>query len=267
MKKAFFAVVCLALASAASAKELSKEDLTKALEKHPEIILDFIKTHKKEVFEIVSQAAQEEQGRRQQEEAENEKKAFEESFKNPLVPSIDKKTRVRGNKEAKYTLVEYSDFQCPYCSRGYKNVEVLRKKYGKDLRFIYKHMPLPFHAMAMPSAQWLEAVAIQNPEKAWAFHDKLFENQEKLSEDFLKTTAKELGLDVKKAEADSKSDAVKAKIEADIEEAKKFGFQGTPGFLLNGIPVKGAYPPEFFDSIITKLSASTDAPKKAEQKN
>ena len=256
------AAILTSLCAAASAKDISKDELKKALNDNPDVLLDALKGHKKELFDIVNQAAQEEQARRQKEEEENEKREFEESFKNPKTPEISDKTRIRGNKDAKYTLVEYSDFQCPYCSKGFQNVEALRKKYGASLRFVYKHMPLNFHPNAMPAAQYLEAVAIQSPEKAWTFHDKMFSNQDKLGEPFFKDTAKELGLNVKKLEEDAKSQAVKDKIEADINEAKKFGFTGTPGFLLNGIPVRGAYPVTFFDSIIERIDA-----KSPDQKN
>ena len=178
----------------------TKEEIREVLTKNPDLILDVLKENKKALFEIVNQGAQEEQARRQKEEEDKEKKEFDESFKNPKKAAITNTTRIRGNNDAKYTLIEYSDFQCPYCVRGYHNVEALRKKYGANLRFIFKNMPLPFHPQAMPAAQYLEAVALQSPQKAWEFHDKLFQNQDKLSEQFYKDTIKALGLDVAKAE-------------------------------------------------------------------
>ena len=111
----------------------------------------------------------------------------------------------------------------------------------------------------MPAAQWLEAVTMQSPEKAWQFHDILFENQDKLGVDFFKKTAHDLGIDVERCEKDAESQAVKDRIAADVEEASKFGFNGTPGFLLNGIPVNGAHPVEYFEGIIKKLDTSRTA--------
>jgi protein-disulfide isomerase len=96
--------------------------------------------------------------------------------------------------------------------------------------------------MAMPAAQWFEALYLQSPEKAWTFHDQLFENQSKLGEEYFKALAKDLGLDVAKAAKDAKSDAVRNKIEADIKEAKGFGIEGTPAYLINGVPLRGACP-------------------------
>jgi len=216
--------IAILTCGAAQATDITGDELKKALQKHPNVLIEAIKANRKAIFDIINQTGVEEQARVQKEAEEAEKKAYEDSFKNPLKPAIDDKTRIRGGKDAKYTLVEYSDFQCPYCAGAYRTVEELRKRHGNDLRFIYKHLPLPFHPHAMPAAQWLEAVAIQSPEKAWKFH--------------------------------AKSQAVKDRIAADVEEAKTYGFNGTPGFLLNGIPVKGAYPVEYFEDIIKKLDAT-----------
>ncbi len=256
-----FAIVALSLAAAASAAELTRDDLKKALDANPGLILDVLRQNKKDFFEIVQQAAQEEQTRRQKEQQEAQAKEMEDHIKNPLKPAVTKKTRIRGNEKAKYTLVEYSDFQCPYCGPktpngapgGYKIAEALREKYGKDLRFIFKNKPLPFHPKAGPAAQWLEAATLQNVEKAWAFHDKLFLNQDKLGDEFFEATAKDLGLDVEKIKIDLQSQAVKDSIDADIKEAESLGFDGTPGFLINGVPVRGAYPAEHFDEIIKQI--------------
>lgn len=267
MKLSTLAAVALSILVALPAfakskpETISPDELKAALKEHPEIILDFIKENRKQVFEYVEQAAQEEQEERQEAEEKKEKEDFENAFKNPYKPVIDSKTHVEGPAAAQYTLVEYADFQCPYCGvktpngtpGGYAIGEALRKKYGDKIRFVYKNMPLPFHPMAMPSAEWYEAVALQSPSKAWIFHDKLFENQTNLGDEFFRKTVKDLGLNVKKAEEDAKSQAVQDKIQADIAEAKQFGFSGTPGFLLNGIPVRGAYPLNFFDSIIERL--------------
>lgn len=252
------AVLAIAMLTCATAQatEITGDELKKALQENPDVLIEAIKANKKAIFDIINQTGIEEQTRAQQEAEKAERKAYEDAFKNPFKPAIDDKTRIRGSKDTKYTLVEYSDFQCPYCASAYPTVEELRKRHGNDLRFIYKHLPLPFHQQAMPAAQWLEAIAIQSPEKAWKFHDILFENQDKLGVDFFKQTAKDLGVDVERCEKDAESQAVKDRIAADIEEAKQFGFNGTPGFLLNGIPVRGAYPIEYFEEIIKKLAAA-----------
>lgn len=251
----FVAAVLSAVLAAPASAAVSRGDLKKALDANPDLVLEALKkTNKATFFEYVMDAQREYQLKQAKEAEEKEKEELEAAFKNPYKPAIDAQTRVRGNKDAPLTLVEYSDFQCPYCGRGYKIVEQLRQKYGSKIRFVYKNMPLTaIHPMAMPAAKWLEAVALQSPDKAWVFHDTMFENQGQLGEDFFKKTVKDLGLDAQKAAKDADSPAVAAKIETDVKEAKEFGFTGTPGFLLNGIPLRGAYPLEEFDKIIKRL--------------
>src|SRR3954447_7845537 len=249
-------VTILTCAAVVDARDITSDELKKALQQNPGVLIEAIKANKKAIYELINQTAQEEQARVQKETEEAAQKAYEDAFKNPLKPAIDDKTRIRGEKDARYTLIEYADFQCPYCAAGYQNVEELRKKHGNDLRFIFKELPLPSHPQSMPAAQWLEAVAIQSPEKAWRFHDILFENQDKLGTAFFKKTANALGLDTERCERDADSQTVKERIAADMAEAGKFGFNGTPGFLLNGIPVNGAYPVEYFEDIIRKLDGA-----------
>jgi protein-disulfide isomerase len=108
---------------------------------------------------------------------------------------------------------------------------------------------LEFHPLAMPAAKYFEAIALQDHSKAEKFHDMVFSNQAKLSQDgekFLKESAKSVGANLAKVEKDMASEAVTKRIAADMEEAKRFEFSGTPGFLINGVSLKGAYPfPEF----------------------
>jgi len=242
-----------------SKSRISREDLEAALAENPDLIVKALakigKTDQSKFFEIVVEAQHAYQLSQEERELEN-------ALKNPFTPKIDDKTRVRGDKDAPITLVEYSDFECPYCQKGFQIVEALKEKYGKRMRFIYKHMPLVnLHPQAMPAARWQEAVALQSPEKAWDFHDTMFKNQEKLgdaktADEFFHQTVKDMGLDVKKAEKDASSQAVQDKIDADSKEGAEFGFTGTPGFLVNGVAVRGAYPPGYFDMIIQKLGVA-----------
>ena len=254
MNRLAAAALSLLIASPSLAA-LSREDLQKALEKNPDLVLQALKNADKTAFfELVMEAQHSYQEKKQAEEEEKQKSELEEAFKNPYKPQIDPATRIRGDKNAPITLVEYSDFQCPYCQHGFQTVEAVRAKYGPKVRFIYKNLPLvAIHPNALPAAKWFEAVALQSADKAWIFHDTMFKNQSSLGDDFYKKTVKGLGLDVEKAAKDAQSQAVADKIEADTKEAKEFGFTGTPGFLINGVPLRGAYPPEEFDKIIKRL--------------
>src|ERR1051325_5213304 len=237
----------------AHSQEITHDALKKALKDHPEVLIEFLKAHKSEVLQIINEAVSESR-------LAQEHRSLEESLKNPYKPKISEQTRIRGNKAAKYTLVEYADFQCPYCGNSYPTVEKLREKYGDDLRFIYKHLPLSsIHPQALPAARYMEAISLQSEDKAWNFYDIVFKNQSQLSESFYEQTAKSLGLDLGRLTADLKSEQVTAAIDADIKEAGEMGFIGTPGFLLNGIPIKGAYPIDYFETIINKLDQTNSS--------
>ncbi len=255
MNQFLAAVLAALVALPAAAAVPTRDELKQALDKNPDLVLGALKrADKAAFFQLVIEAQNDFRQKQAEMEQKRENEERENAFKNPLKPALDSKTRFRGDKTAPITLVEYSDFECPFCARGYQTVEALRKKYGSKLRFVFKHLPLTnMHPKAMPAAQWMEAIALQNPEKAWTFHDKMFENQDKLGDEFFRATAKELGVDVAKAEKDLESKAVKDKIEADINEAKSFKFDGTPGFVINGVPLRGAYPPEAFEPVISRF--------------
>jgi thiol-disulfide isomerase/thioredoxin len=169
-----------------------KEQMTKLLKDDPKILTEAIEKHPVEILEALQKAAknaQEEMGKKRE---EDEKKKLEESFDKPLMANIRSDESIRGVKEAPITLVEYSDFECPFCSRGYETVQALMKKYEGKIRFVYKHLPLSFHDKAMISAQYYEAIRLQDEKKAFAFHDEIFKNQKKLQNGvaFLDATAK-----------------------------------------------------------------------------
>lgn len=233
----------------------SEKQIEEALKKNPDILLNVIKEHPKKFIDTLNEAVKVAQAGQAKDRELEEQKKLAESYDNPLVPEIRSDELIRGNKNGDIVLVEYSDFECPFCSRGYKTVLTLLEKYKGRIKFIYKHLPLSFHPQAMVASQYYEAIRIQNEEKAIKFHDGIYEDQRSLQkgETFLKALAKKVGADMAKLAKDVKSDAVNNRIKADMAEAAKYGFQGTPGFLLNGVPVKGAYPVTHFDGIIAEL--------------
>ncbi len=247
-------IVALFATSCANDKKIA-ESVKKALKEDPTILHDAIKADPAGFMTAVQTAAQEAKGAMQKQRANAEKKEFEESFKNPLKPEIRSDESVRGTKGGPIVLVEYSDFECPFCTRGYETVNAFMKKYEGKVQFIYKHLPLSFHKQAMVASAYFEAIRLQDEKKAFAFHDVIFAKQSKLKagESFLKVEAKKLGVNMSKLASDVKSKKVMDRISADMKEAAKFGIQGTPGFVLNGIPIKGAYPVSHFDKIIDEL--------------
>ena len=229
-----------------------EDKIASTLKDKPEVLVDAIKENPADFLSALQEAAVSARADMAKKKEENEKKQLEEYFENPLQPKIEKERAFLGSDDAPLVLVEYSDFECPFCKRGLKTVNDLREKYGDKIKFVYKHLPLSFHDNAKISSQYFEAIALQNSKKAYRFHDLLFAEQSKLKrgESFLKRIAKEAGADMKRLAKDLNSKEVLRRIEEDEKEAARFGIQGTPGFLLNGIPVKGAYPAEHFNKKI-----------------
>ena len=178
----------------------------------------------------------------------------EEQFKKVLADRINVdigNTPILGNRNAKIKLVVFSDFQCPFSKRGADTVKALKQKYGDNLMFVHKNLPLPFHPEAMPAAKACLAAGRQG--KFYEYHDKLYENQAQLNDATYVQIAKDLGLDINKFNADRNSSEIEALVKADSEQASKLGFNGTPGFSVNGVKVLGAYPQEHFEKIINAL--------------
>src|SRR6185369_13727683 len=138
-----------------------------------------------------------------------------------------------GNVNAGITLVEYGDFQCPYCRRAHPLVKRLLKEKGDELHFVFRNFPLSeIHPHAYISAVTAEAAGKQG--KFWEMHDLIFENQNRLNANYLLSLVENIGLDLEQFAEDSNSDEVLNKLEADFESGVRSGVNGTPTFFLNG---------------------------------
>jgi protein-disulfide isomerase len=157
-------------------------------------------------------------------------------------------TPVKGPKDALVTILEYSDFECPFCSRVGPTLKQVHETYGDKVRVAFRHLPLPFHPHAKLAAQ--AAVAAHNQGKFWEMHDKLFANQKALEKADLVKYAKELGLNTAKFEKDLEDPATVAKVDADNASSNKVEARGTPHFFVNGRRVVGAQPFEAFKTAI-----------------
>jgi protein-disulfide isomerase len=155
---------------------------------------------------------------------------------------------IRGGKDAKITIVEFSDFQCPFCSRVNPTLAQINQTYGDKVRVAFKHLPLRIHPDAPAAHAAAEAAHRQG--KFWEMHDKIFANQRDLKPEKFRDYAKESGLDVVKFDKDVASPDVKKKIDADSQEADKLGVSGTPAFFINGRYLSGAQPFEAFKKMI-----------------
>jgi protein-disulfide isomerase len=168
----------------------------------------------------------------------------------------------KGPATAKVTIVEYSDFQCPFCSKGYNTLEKeVLPEYKDKVRFYYKHYPLPFHPWAEAGAVAAECAKQQKPEAYWKLYSSFFENQAQINKDNVKAKATEFL-------ADQKVDMTKwndcfdnnkslPQVKAQMQEGASVGVRGTPGFIINGRLVSGAQPAQQFKNIIDDELASS----------
>ena len=233
--------------------------LKKLLKDHPEIIIESIKSHPEKYMEALAEAQRQYVVERRKKQREKELAEREKEFENPKKPEMKESRVYFGNKKAPITIVEYSDFQCGYCAKSAPVLKKVLEAYPKDVRVLYKHKPL--FPGSDKAAEYYEAVGMQDSKKALDFHDKVFERRSEISkgEKFLKELAKSLKVDMDQLEKDlSLASAI---VEADKKEAEKFGFSGTPGFLVGGVTVPGALPLAKFKEIIDRHLAKK-GPKK-----
>ncbi len=138
----------------------------------------------------------------------------------------------RGPRDARITVVEFSDFECPYCAQARLQIGAVLQAYAKDMRLIYKQFPLSNHPHAELAAE--AALAAHSQGKFWPMHDKLFENFRGLSREHILSWAKELGLDMNRFTADLDSGKYKRAVAKDVNDGDLAGVEGTPSFFING---------------------------------
>lgn len=155
-----------------------------------------------------------------------------------------------GPEDAAITVVEFSDFQCPFCQKWHTQVyKQLMAAYPGKIRLVYRNLPLTqIHPQAMNAAEASLCAGDQNA--YWQFHDKLFENSSVLSDDLYASLASDIGLDTAAFESCMTQHKYKADIEADMQFAVDLGVQSTPTFFINGLAVVGAQPLEVFQQVI-----------------
>lgn len=158
---------------------------------------------------------------------------------------------VRGPASAPVTIVEFADFQCPFCKRAEQTLKELMQHYKGKLRLVFKETPLPFHARAMPAAMLaLEARAERGNRGFWQVHDLLYQSQPNLDDSDLLAIAKQAGLNAGRVKAAIAHDTHKKQVEADQDLADSLGARGTPTFFINGRELVGALPIDAFEKLI-----------------
>lgn len=240
-------VLCIVLISRwlpeqAGASEITpqlREQVLQIIRENPEAILESVQAYQKKQQEQQKKARQ---------------SALQQLQANPKATIGQSPTL--GAKNGKILLVEFSDFQCPYCAKAHETLKQFMAKHGESVTLVYKHLPLTsIHPQALPAAKAAWAAGQQG--KFWPFHNALFENQSQLGEDFYQATAKSLGLDMAKFDRDRASKAAEAAVNQDLELAEKLGIEGTPFFILNGEAFPGAVELSDLEAAIAKVKKSS----------
>ncbi len=166
----------------------------------------------------------------------------------------------RGSATAQVTIIEFSDFQCPFCKRVEPTLEQIRRDYGDKVRIVWRDSPLPFHPRAEPAAELARFARLtQGDAGFWNVHDKLFASQPKLEDADLEQVARDAKLDVAKAMAAVKGKSFEKGIDDDLAVADDFEASGTPHFFINGRRMVGAQPLEKFKAVIDEEITKADA--------
>lgn len=251
----------------------SASQLKQVMEDNPDILYAAIRKNPAKFLDLLEETSQLAKTQREREELEGLLKAP------PLTPKLDESRLYAGAEKAPITIVEYSDFQCPFCAQGHEVVNRLQATYPTQVRVLMKNLPMDsLHPQARKMAQLFEAIVIKDKAKALEFKSLLFENYRGLSTNDQERAAasrealmamynkrvdselakmiKGLGLNPDEIKKLSQSEAVIKTVEADTAEARGFGFTGTPGYIINGVPVRGLPDnPATFNFIIDHLLA------------
>ncbi len=199
-----------------------EQQVLQIIRKHPEVILESVQNY---------------QQQQQQQQQQRQQSFIQELKQNPK--SIIAQSPTKGATLGKTVLVEFSDFQCPYCAAASGTVKQFVDQHKDQVTLVYKHFPLTsIHDQALPAAK--AAWAAQAQGKFWDYHDALFANQKSLGESLYSQIAKNLGLDLNRFNRDRSSAAADRSIAADLQIAETLGLNGTPFFVMNGRAFSGA---------------------------
>jgi len=168
------------------------------------------------------------------------------------APVVTKDDYIRGNPSAPITIVEYSDFECPFCQRFHPTIKQVLKEYGDQVRWVYRHFPLTqIHPNAQSSAEASECVGEQKGSDGfWQFADAMFANQARLGTAFYREVAGQIGVNLAQYDTCVSSRKYEEKVASQQAEGVRLGVTGTPGSFVNNTPVRGALPYESVKTII-----------------
>ncbi len=179
-----------------------------------------------------------------------------------LTPLVNSNDHFFGNNaEAPIELVEYGDYECPYCGRAYPIVKDIKQQLGSEIKFVFRNFPLrKIHPHAFMASLATEAAGLQD--KFWEMHDIIFENQKILNEDHILLFADKLGLDTERFKSDLQQKTLSDKVEKDFESGLRSGVNRTPTFFINGKKYEGEWNDgqlfQYLKTILAEASLAKD---------
>lgn len=236
-----FSIACMVLTGCSngiSNNQPLEEQVLQIIRENPEVIIDSVQAYQKAEEDKVRSSRQE---------------FLQQMQTNPA--EIIGNSPTFGAQEQKIVLVEFSDFQCPFCSRAHDTVKAFMDKHQDEVTLTYKHLPLKsIHAEALPAAK--AAWAAQQQGKFWQYHDALFEQQEQLGEELYVAIADNLNLEMEQFNRDRNSKEAETAINQDTQLALKLGINGTPFFFLNQEAFSGDVAVPEMEQILAKVKQS-----------
>ena len=247
------ALLALLLAAGCAARA-SRDDIRATLREEPDLVLDVLRQHPEDLEQILAAAAEarEERIRAARRQAE---------LDHPLAPNLSGNRLSLGADDAPVVVVAYSDFLCGYCAAAAKTMHELLAQRAGQVRFVFKHFPHSRTAAEM--ALYFEALGRQDPALAWRFHDEVFARQRELAKDpaALARLVVGLGPDQSRLDSDMHDPALAQRLAEDSREADRFGFDGTPSFVIGGVSLVGSQPlaqfAEGVDLVLKKKGAGS----------
>lgn len=222
---------------------ITKERLAETLRENPQLVMDALAEDKKTLFRLVQEGAQE------QAMVDEQNRRLAEKL-SPFEPQVADDRPYLGADEADVVIVEYSDFLCGYCTRAAMTMKQLISQ-RDDVRVYFKHYVRSNNSFQL--AAIFEAALALDEAKGWQLHDQFFANQQQLSKEgpqLALQLAQQVGLDTDALVEKLADPAIAQRIQADSAEAQRFGFDGTPTLVINGVSLRGAYPLEEVQKVI-----------------
>lgn len=222
-----------------SAQSMNEQEfkamLAKVLRENPDLVMSVLRAHSSEVLSIAQQGGFE---KRKTDLLEQWKK---DARQNKKINAANRP--IKGSANAPVLITAFSDFTCPYCAKAALTIDQALLNNPAKLRFVFKHRPLEAHPNSELASRYFIAASLQSDAKAWELYKKFFNNREKImgsGEDFLAEQARQVNLDVGQLQKDLNSSQVNKILSEDREEAKRFGFDGTPYIMVNNLVIAGA---------------------------